>query len=100
METTLDFKANYDKSAPFLFLCLTFEYLTQLEYSWVFMHLVILMTEHQLRMPIPHAYPLVTDESCFSSTDRDVVLQIKIALAKKKMFEQKQYLMHSMDSQQ
>lgn len=33
-----------------------------------FMHLVILMTEHQLQMPISLAHPLVADESYFSST--------------------------------
>lgn len=61
------------------------------------MHLVILMTEHQLQMPIVLAYLLVTDESCFSSTDWDVVLQIKIASAKKTLFELEHYLKHAAD---
>lgn len=55
------------------------------------MHLVILMTEHQLQKPISLAYLLVADESYVSSTDWDVVLQIKIASAKKKLFEQQHY---------
>lgn len=67
---TEGFKANCDNmSAPFLSLCLTFEYLASLEYSWAFMHLVILMTEHQFQMPISLAYLLLADESYFSSTD-------------------------------
>lgn len=57
------FKADDDnETTPFLSLCLTFEYLTLLEYSWAFMHLVILATEHQLQIPILLAYPLVADE--------------------------------------
>lgn len=43
-------------------------------------------------MPISLAYLWVADESYFSSTDWDVVAQIKIASAKKKLFEQKHYL--------
>lgn len=49
------------------------------------MHLVILMTEHQLQMPIS----LVADESYFGSTVWGAgLLQIEIASAKKKQFEQ------------
>lgn len=47
------------------------------EYSWAFVQLVIPMTEHQLQMPVSLADPLAADESYFSSTDWDAVLQIK-----------------------
>lgn len=42
-----------------------------------FVQLVIPMMEHQLQMPVSLADPLAADESYFSSTDWDVVLQIK-----------------------
>lgn len=56
------------------------------------MHLVIVMTEHQLQMPISLAYLLVADESYFSSTHRDAASQIEIASAKEGETEQSHYL--------
>lgn len=62
------------------------------EYSWAFVQLVIPMTEHQLQMPVSLADPLAADESYFSSTDWDAVLQIKKKLKKNRLGKSRECL--------